>query len=88
MDVTKRSDGSAPPKPFTISGRMTAAGAVFRQISQARLNMNGEEMTREAITTWTVRANGDQLEGSLTREITGLQINADPTPITGKRAPG
>ncbi len=88
MEVTKRSDGSAPPKPFTIGGRMTASGAAFRQVSQARMVSNGEEMSREAITTWTVRANGDQLEGSLSREITGMQINVEPSPIKGKRLPG
>lgn len=88
VEVTKRSDEQPLNKPVTIPGRTTAAGASFVQRSEARLNMNGESMVREAIQTWTVRANGDQLEGSLAREIVGLQINAEPTPITGKRVTG
>ncbi|WP_337172839.1 hypothetical protein [Gemmatimonas aurantiaca] len=88
FEVTQRSDNATPPKPFTVGGRVTASGAAFVQRSEARLNMNGQEMVREALTTWTMRANGDQLEGSLSREISGMQISVEPTPVAGKRIPG
>jgi hypothetical protein len=85
--VTKRSDGRpAPTNAITLTGKATARGAEFMQKQTVRLNMNGEEQTREVTVTWTLSANGDQLSGSMLREMPFVSETPAPSEIKGTRA--
>ncbi|MES2523045.1 MAG: hypothetical protein V4617_10130 [Gemmatimonadota bacterium] len=80
-----RSDGMPSPPVATFGGKTTAAGAVFTQRQQVRVNINGDQGMREAVMTWTVAADGDVLRGTIAREVPGMQVAMPPTPFTGKR---
>jgi len=87
IQVTRRSDGRpAPANPTTLSGKATARGAEFVQKQTVRLNMNGEEQTREVTVTWTLNANGNQLSGSMLREMPFVSETPAPSEIKGTRA--
>lgn len=81
-----------PGMPARPSSRMAALAsatpAVFVLKSQARLNMNGEELTRTAISTFSLKASGDSLSGTLTRVIEGIDFPSSPMPVTGTRSKG
>jgi hypothetical protein len=79
-----------PPRPEARFAALRVAGseATFKQRSEARMNMNGEERTVSAISTWTLRADGAELSGTLAREIEGVDMPLPPPqPVTGRRAP-
>lgn len=82
-----RPDGSAVP-PLVMGGKNTAAGAVFLQKGQATLNINGEQRAVESLVTWTLAASGDELRGTLLRELpgAGVQVPTEPAPVKGTRA--
>lgn len=86
VTARSRTDGMAPPKPFTMAGKRTAVGAQFKQTSSVTINMNGEERQQTVTSTWTLIANGDELQGTLSRELPGMPMSPEPAPITGKRA--
>ncbi|MBL0938352.1 MAG: hypothetical protein IBJ03_05640 [Gemmatimonadaceae bacterium] len=88
IQVTKRSDNRPPaPNVVTLGGRMSARGATFVQKQTVRLNMNGEEQTREVTVTWTLNAEGDKLNGSMAREMPFVSEAPAPSEITGTRIP-
>lgn len=88
LTVGPRPDGSLPP-PAVMTGVLSGGKAVFVHKTTAQLNMNGEQRTAEAITTWTFSAVGDALAGTMARELPGLmlQVPMEPSPVKGKRAP-
>ncbi len=79
-----RPDGSVPP-PATFGGRVAGDSAVFTQKQSVRINMNGEESTRDVVLTWVLRASGDSLSGTLAREMAAMPEAPEPSPVTGKR---
>lgn len=81
-----RPDGSVSP-PAVMSGKARDGHAVFVHKTTAQLNMNGEVRTAEAVTTWTLKVAGDQLEGTMLRELKDvmLQVPMEPSPVKGKR---
>ncbi len=79
-----------PPRPESRFAALKVAGneIVFTQRSEARLNMNGEEQLATAVSTWTLKADGDALTGTLGRRIEGMDLPMPPAqPVTGQRAP-
>jgi hypothetical protein len=85
--VTKRSDGRpAPTSPVTLTGKPSGHGAEFVQKQTVRMNLNGEEMTREVTVTWTLNANGNELRGSMLREMPFVSETPAPSEIKGTRA--
>jgi hypothetical protein len=87
VTTTSRSDGLPSTRPpFTMGGRANGKGYVFTQISEATLNMNGEERKQRSVGTWTIEINGNQLTGTVSRSIEGLEIELPTTPVTGTRA--
>jgi hypothetical protein len=87
LTATSRSDNQPITRPpVTIGGRATASGAVFTQISEATLNMNGEERKQRSIGTWTLQVNGTALTGSVKRVIEGVEMDMPTAPVTGSRA--
>lgn len=76
-----------PDARFTAA-KVPGKAATFTQTSTARLSMNGEEQVTTAVTTWSLSAEGDVLNGTLVRRIEGMdEAGAMPTPVTGKRVP-
>ena len=82
-----RPDGSPVP-PTVMGGKSTATGAVFVQKGIVTLNVNGEQRQVESVVTWTLAATGDDLRGTLLRELPGAvaQVPTEPAPVKGTRA--
>jgi hypothetical protein len=79
-----------PPRPDGRFAALKVAGSevTFKQRSEAKLNMNGEEHTTTAISTWVLKVAGDAMTGSLGRELEGMDMQMPPPqPVTGRRAP-
>jgi hypothetical protein len=82
-------EGRPARPPVRMAAPNRSGDVVFVSRSQAQINMNGE--TREAIgvSTYTLKVNGDALEGTVQRAIEGLdnvQLPPQPPqPVTGKR---
>lgn len=85
LQAGPRPDGTPSPAA-TFSGVITAAGAVLVQKQQVRLNLNGEETTRDVTVTWTLKVTGNDLAGSLARDMPGAPMAMDPSPVKGTRA--
>lgn len=84
---------STPDRPSRPPSRMAAmAGAgpvVFVQRSMATLNTDGNQREAVALSTWTLVANGDALEGTVARRIEGFaEGDQDPQPVKGARRKG
>ncbi len=75
----------ATPQAQRLSGAPGAQGAVFVQKLSRTLNVNGESQVRTITETWTLRAVGDVLEGSLLRAVEGAPFEPTPTPVKGTR---
>jgi hypothetical protein len=87
--MTMQPPPGMPPRPASrMAALASASPAVFVLKSQAKLNMGGEEMTRTAISTFTLKASGDSLSGTLTRVIEGIDFPSSPMPVTGTRSKG
>ena len=79
-----------PPRPEGRFAALRIAGneVTFRQRSEAKMNMNGEEHTTTAISTWILKVDGDVMTGTLAREIEGMEVPMPPPqPLSGRRAP-
>lgn len=76
-----------PARPALRLATKSGSGhAVFVSRSNATLNINGEERQATAISTWTFKATGDALEGSVERRIEGMQSSGTgPQAIKGTR---
>lgn len=77
-----------PPRADMRLATISASGPVtFIYRSQARVNINGEESVRESITTWSLTVSGDQLSGTMARQVGGGELpGGDPQPVKGTRA--
>lgn len=79
-----------PPRPEARFAALKTAGSevVFMQRSEARLNMNGEEQVATAVSTWTLKADGETMSGTIGRRIEGMDLPMPPAqPVTGRRNP-
>lgn len=78
------------PRPESRMAAKTGAGTVvFVQRGAARLNINGEQKEVTSISTWTLTAKGDALDGTLERRIEGMDTpTRGPQPVTGTRVRG
>ena len=79
-----------PPRPESRFAALKVSGndVTFKQRSEAKMNMNGEEHTATAISTWILKVDGDVLTGTLGRELEGMEMPMPPPqPVTGRRTP-
>ena len=85
--LTPDSMPGAPVRPPTrLAAKGSDGNVVFVTRQEAKLNMNGEEQTRVAVVTWTFTAKGDELTGSVNREIEGIEIQmGGMQPVKGTR---
>lgn len=82
--ASARPDGSVPP-PSTFGGHANGDDVVFVQNQTVQINANGEMSTRDITLTWTLRASGDALSGSLARELPMMPDSQQPSPVKGTR---
>jgi hypothetical protein len=79
-----RPDGTVPPP--SISGARIADGqATMVQKRTMRMNMNGTESTQDVFLTWTLKAAGDSLTGTLARKMQDMPENGPASPVSGTR---
>ncbi len=84
--VTDASPDLPPRPPLRLATRASGEQAVFESRSTATLNMGGNMQTATAVSTWTLKVNGDRLEGSLARRLEGMEgPPVAPQPVTGTR---
>lgn len=79
-----------PERPAKRIAAKLAPGAVtFVSKGEAKMTMNGEEMTRTSISTYVFDVADNALKGTIERAIEGLDVMmGGPQPITGTRAKG
>lgn len=83
LDQGPRPDGTPTPAA-KLGGRISNGSAVFLQSQQVRMNMNGEEHVQTIKVTWTLKADGDALSGTMAREMPNMQGGA-PSAVSGTR---
>lgn len=72
-----------------IAAKLVTGAVTFVLKTEAKMSMNGEEMTRTAINTYVFDVADTALKGSIDRAIEGLDVDmGGPQPITGTRAKG
>lgn len=77
-----------PPARFTTKVS-DSWPIVFEQRAEAHLNVGGTMETRVAVSIWKLTVNGDSLEGTVERNIEGLDIpTGGPQPVSGVRKRG
>jgi hypothetical protein len=84
--VTDSSPG-LPPRPLARLVATASAGeATFTSRSRATVNINGTRQEATAVSTWTLRASGDSLSGSVRRRLEDFDAPPQgPSPVTGTR---
>jgi hypothetical protein len=79
-------EGSPAGQPVRFAAKATEGTVVFTQHATVRLNINGAEQKATSVSTWTLTANGDRLEGTVDRKVEGFDMPAaGPQPVTGAR---
>jgi len=72
--------------PARLTGVNAADGAVFVSQAVGTLNINGQVHPITAVSTWTLRANGNVLEGTVERKVEGDPLGTQgPLAVTGTR---
>ena len=80
---------NAPASPAsTLTGVLRDGTAVLVTTSFGVVVVNGEERSITVIQTWTLRADGDSLTGSVDRRIEEMPAvsTGAPTQVTGRRS--
>lgn len=89
MEAGPRPDGTPTP-PATFKGKLTSSGAVFVSKRDGHMSINGEDKAITVTTTWNIQANGDDLTGTMVRqlppELSSMAGPSEPSPVKGSRA--
>ncbi|MFN0180176.1 MAG: hypothetical protein ACKVZ0_15355 [Gemmatimonadales bacterium] len=84
--ATDPADGLPPRPDARLATKAGPGDVVFIHRSTARININGNEREATSISTWTLSVMGDKLEGTVTRQVEGMDApSAGPQPVTGTR---
>ena len=77
-----------PERPAKrIAAKLVTGPVTFVSKGEAKMTMNGEEMTRTSISTYVFDVANNALKGTIERAIEGLDVQmGGPQPITGTRA--
>ncbi len=80
-------EGMPARADMRLATKIAPGQVTFVYRSQVRMNMNGEESTRESVSTWLLDVTGDSLTGTMGREISGAEMHpSPPQPVKGTRA--
>ena len=81
-------EGAARPES-RLAAPSGAGKVVFVSKGKAHVNANGEEKEVTSISTWTLTATGDKLEGTVERKLEGMDApSRGPQPVSGSRIKG
>ncbi len=84
--VTDHAPDMPARPPARLAAGMRTGEAVFTSHAPGQINMNGEERDINVISTWTLTATGDNLAGTVQRQIEGFDgLAQDPQPVSGAR---
>ncbi|MFN0100238.1 MAG: hypothetical protein ACKVS7_16355 [Gemmatimonadaceae bacterium] len=84
--VTVPTEGMPQRPPSRLAGKRVDGTMTFVSRSEGTINANGEMQSFQAISTWSLRASGDTLEGSVSRELLGVSIpDMGAQPVKGTR---
>ena len=78
-------EGVARPES-RLAGPNGAGQVVLTSKGKAQVNMNGDVKEVTSISTWTLTARGDALEGTVERRLEGMDApGRGPQPVSGTR---
>lgn len=84
--TTHPQPGMAQRPPVRIAGKRVDGELTLVSIGEATVNASGDETKVKVISTWVLRANGDAVQGNVTRELIGIEIpDMGAQPVTGTR---
>ena len=87
--VTDPSPDFPARPPVRVAAKAGAGDATFVARSTAIININGVEREATVLSSWVLRAKGDNLEGTVQRTLDGFEGgNQGPQPVTGTRWKG
>ena len=80
-------EGMSARADMRLATKIAPGQVTFVYRSQVRMNINGDESTRESVSTWLLDVTGDSLTGTMARQIGGGDMpGGGPQPVTGTRA--
>jgi hypothetical protein len=85
MTTLPSAPGGSSPPPSRLAGTGSGAAATLKSSANSRVNMNGEEREVVIATTWELKAEGDNLTGTMTRNLSAMPAASTPTPVKGTR---
>jgi len=72
--------------PARLAAGLTTGEAVFTSYAAGKVNMSGQERDIDVVSTWTLKAAGDSISGTVSRQIEGFEgMGQEPQPVTGTR---
>lgn len=87
--VTNPIEGLPPRPPTRMATAAKSGDVVFVSRTPARVTVNGETQEAIGVSTWMLRVNGDNLEGTTQRKVEGLAGAHMPDqpaqPVSGTR---
>jgi hypothetical protein len=78
-------DGRSAPPPSALAGTGTGNSADLKSSASSNVNINGETRTINISMTWALKAEGDNLSGTMTRHVPDMPGVASPAPVKGGR---
>lgn len=80
-------EGRPARPPARLAAAAGDGAVVFVSTSTATVNINGNEHTAISVSTWSLSATGDTLEGTVERRLEGFDApSAGAQPVTGTRS--
>jgi putative sterol carrier protein len=77
--------GMPAPAATPIAGTGTGGAATLKSSATSTVNLNGESRTITIAMTWELKADGDNLTGTMARVIPDMPGMGGPTPVKGTR---
>jgi hypothetical protein len=85
LTMEPAAEGRSAPPPQALAGTGSGSTASLKSTAESRINMNGEERVVNITMTWDLKADGDNLTGSMAREMAGMGAAMTPAPVKGTR---
>ena len=88
--LVQHANNELPSRPPVRMATLRGSGAaVFVVRSPVQIDVGGDPIRATSVSTWTLTATGDSIEGSVARRLEDagdIPIpSSDPQPVTGKR---
>lgn len=80
-----KSGNEAEGAPVQLVGRWVGDRAIFTQSSEGTVNANGHSGSISSTTTWSLLGAGNELQGNVRFEISGIAVELPVVPLRGTR---